>query len=213
MNFDVQAHLSAVERSVSSLERDGRPAHAATLSRTYETTLDNLWDAVANDERILRWFLPISGNLEPGGRFQLEGNAGGTIIACEPLSHIALTWEFGGDVSWVDVRFSSEGPSSACLTLVHTSLHSNHWDQYGPGASGVGWELGLMGLAFHIADPTAPKPDEVAFAASPDGKAFMTGSSEAWGQVAVAAGTDPEAAREAAMRTTGFYTGESTGSA
>ena len=208
MNFDVQAHLSAVERSVSSLERDGRPAHAATLSRTYETTLDDLWDTVTNAERIPRWFLPISGDLEPGGRFQLEDNAGGTIVACEPLSHIALTWEFGGDVSWVDVRFSDEGAGRARLTLTHTSLHSNHWDQYGPGATGVGWELGLMGLALHLPDPTAPKPDEVAFAASSDGKAIITGSSEAWAQAAVAAGTDPEAAREAAMRTTAFYTGE-----
>ena len=59
MNFDVHAHLSAVERSVSSLERDGQPARAVTLSRTYETTLDDLWDAVTNGERIPRWFLPI----------------------------------------------------------------------------------------------------------------------------------------------------------
>ena len=209
MNFDVHAHLSAVERSVSSLERDGQPARAVTLSRTYETTLDDLWDAVTNGERIPRWFLPISGDLELNGRFQLEGNAGGTIIACEPLSHIALTWEFAGDVSWVDVRFSGEGPGSASLTLTHTSLHSNPWEEYGPGAAGVGWEMALLGLALHIADPTAPKPDEVAFATSSDGKAIITGSSEAWGQAAVAAGTDPEAAREAAMRTIAFYTGES----
>ena len=209
MNFDVQAHLSAVERSVSSLERDGRPARAITLSRTYETTINELWDAVTNGERIPRWFLPISGNLELNGRFQLEGNAGGTITVCEPSSHIALTWEFAGDVSWVDVRFSGEGSGSAGLTLTHTSLHSNPWEEYGPGATGVGWEMALLGLALHIADPTAPKPDEVAFAASSDGKAIITGSSEAWGQAAVAAGTDPEAAREAAMRTTAFYTGES----
>ena len=35
MNFDVQAHLDAVDRSVSSLEREGQPAHAPTLSRSY----------------------------------------------------------------------------------------------------------------------------------------------------------------------------------
>ena len=150
-----------------------------------------------------------AGDLVPGGRFQLEGNAGGTItVACEPLSHIALTWEFGGDVSWVDVRFSDEGAGRARLTLTHTSLHSNHWEEYGPGASGVGWELGLMGLALHLPDPTAAKPDEVAFAASSDGKAIITGSSEAWGQAAVADGTDPDAADTAARRTTAFYTGE-----
>ena len=52
-------------------------------------------------------------------------------------------------------------------------------------------------------------PDEAALATSPDGKAFIAGSSERWAQAAVAAGTDPDAARAAARRTTAFYTGES----
>ena len=48
-----------------------------------------------------------------------------------------------------------------------------------------------------------------AFATSRDGKAFITGSSEGWGQAAVADGTNPKAGRAAAKRTTMFYTGES----
>ena len=35
MEFDVKRHLGAVERSVSSLERDGQPARAVTLARSY----------------------------------------------------------------------------------------------------------------------------------------------------------------------------------
>ena len=119
MGFDVESHLGAVERSVSSLERDGQPARAVTLARSYATTVEDLWDAVTNGERIPRWFLPISGELEPGGRYQLEGNAGGAIAACEPLSHFALTWEFGGDVSWVEVSVSDDGAGRAQLTLTH----------------------------------------------------------------------------------------------
>ena len=209
MGFDVESHLGAVERSVSSLERDGQPARAVTLARSYATTVEDLWDAVTNGERIPRWFLPISGELEPGGRYQLEGNAGGVITACERLSHFALTWEFGGDVSWVAVRVSDEGAGRAQLTLTHTAHASEHWDHYGPGAAGVGWELGLLGLAIHLAQPDEPKPDEAAFATSPDGKAFIAGSSEGWGQAAVAAGMDPDTAGAAARRTTAFYTGES----
>ena len=163
---------------------------------------------MTSGERIPRWFLPISGDLQPGGRYQLEGNAGGTITACEPPSHFALTWEFGGDVSWVEVRVADAGDGAARLTLAHTQRLSDHWDRYGPGATGVGWEMGLLGLALHIAQPDAPKPDEAAFAASADGKALITGSSEGWEQAAVAAGTDPEAAHAAATRTTAAYTGE-----
>ncbi len=208
MNFDVESHLHAVDRSVSSLERDGQLAHAVSLSRNFETSADDLWDAVTNGDRIPRWFLPITGNLVPGGRYQFEGNAGGTITGCEPQSHITLTWEFAGDVSWVDVRFSDGSPGQRRLTLTHTSLHSGHWEEYGPGAAGVGWEMGLLGLALHLADPTAPMPDDEEFATSSDGKAIMRGSSDAWGQASAASGTEPKAARAAAMRTTAFYTGE-----
>ena len=65
MNFDAEGHLGAVERSVSSQERDGQPARSVTLSRSYATTVDDLWDAVTNGERIPRWFVPISGELQP----------------------------------------------------------------------------------------------------------------------------------------------------
>lgn len=208
MVFDFESHLGAVERSVASLERDGRPARAITLSRSYPTTVNDLWDALTNGERIPRWFLPISGNLEPGGRFEFEGNAGGAITACEPPFRLTITWEFGGDVSWVEVRIADDGAGGARLALTHTALLSDHWDRYGPGATGVGWEGGLLGLALHLAQPAAPKLDEAAFAASRDGKAFHVGSSAAWGEAAVAAGTDPGAARAAAARTTAFYTGE-----
>ena len=209
MGFDVESHLGAVERCVSSLERDGRSARAVTLARSYDTTLEDLWDAVTNRARIPRWFLPISGELELGGRYQLEGNAGGVITACERPSHLALTWEFGGDVSWVEVHLSDDGAGRARLTLTHTAHVSEHWGEYGPGAAGVGWELGLMGLAIYLARPAEPKLDEAAFSASPEGKAFITGSSEGWGQASIVFGTDAEAALAAASRTTAFYTGES----
>ncbi len=208
MNLDVERHLGAVERSVSSLEREGQPARAVVLCRRFPTGVADLWDAVTNGQRIPCWFLPVSGRLEAGGRYELEGNAGGVITACERPSHFALTWEFGDDVSWVDVRLSADGNDHARLTLTHTAHLSEHWTEYGPGAVGVGWELGLMGLAIHLAHPTAPMPDGAAFPASRDGKAFITGSSEGWRQAAVAAEADLAAARAAARRTAAFYTGE-----
>ena len=209
MDIDFQEQLSAVDRTVSSPERDARPARAVTLARSYTATAENLWDALTDAGSLRRWFLPVSGRLEPGGRYQLEGNAGGLITTCEPPSRLDLTWEFGGDVSWVAVRLRRDAADGARLALTHTSHLSEHWDVYGPGAVGVGWEMALMGLAIHLAQPAAPRIDEAAFAVSPEGRAFITGSSEAWGQAAIATGTDPEAAGAATRRTTAFYTGDS----
>ncbi len=208
MEFDVGGNLDATRRSVSSLERDGRPARAVMLSRIFATTADDLWNALTDAERLPLWFLPVHGDLAPGGRYQLEGHAGGTIETCEPPSRLALTWEFGGDVSWVGVDVADDGEGGARLTLTHTSILSEHWKTYGPGAAGVGWEMALAGLAMHLARPDASKPDGAAWVASPEGRAFISGGSDAWGRAAAAAGTDPAEARAAAGRTTAFYTGE-----
>ena len=209
MRFNVEAQLYAATRCVSSLERDGVSVHAVTVVRSYPTTVDDLWDAVTNGRRISRWFLPVSGELELDGRYQLKGNAGGVIKACQPPSHFEATWEFGGDVSWVEVHIAEDGNGDPRLSLTHTARHSPHWDEYGPGAAGVGWEMGLVGLSIHITQPEETLQDEAAFAASPEGMAFIAGSSRGWEEAAVAAGKDPAAARAAASRTTAFYTGES----
>lgn len=208
MDFDFDRHLSAVERSVSSSEREGMPAHDVTLSRSCETTVGDLWDAVTNPERIPRWFLPVSGDLEQGGRYQLDGNAGGRITECEPLSHFALTWEFDDDISWMKVSISEDGGGRARITLTHTAYHLEHWNVYGPGATGVGWELGLVGLDIYLSNPHEPMPDETEFATSPEGRSFIAGSSDGWGRAAAASGTESATARAAADRTTAFYTGE-----
>lgn len=207
MTFDVESYLGAVDRSVASLEREGRSAKAVTLSRSYDTTIEDLWDAVSNPERIPRWFAPVAGDLRVGGRYQITGNAGGTITRCEAPEAFDLTWEFGGDTSWVELRLAAEGTARTRLTLVHIAHDSPHWEQFGPGAVGVGWELGLLGLGLHLAAPSAPKPDEAEFAVAPDGKAYVLRSAEAWGEAHVASGADPAAARASAQRTAAFYTG------
>lgn len=211
MTIDVASHLGAVRRSVRSLERDGKPLRAVILERSYDTDIDDLWDAVTNPERIPRWFLAVEGDLKPGGRYQLKGNAGGTITDCEPPVHLGLTWEMMGQVSWVEVRLAREAAQRTRFTLTHTAPLSDFWTQYGPGAVGVGWEGGLLGMALYLAAPDAPKVDEMAFGMSPEGKRFNTGSSEAWGEAAIAAGEDPEVARAAVRATTAFYTGEPAG--
>ncbi len=207
MEIEAAKHLGAVMRTVSELEVGGKPARAVTLTRTYDTSPQDLWDAVVNPERLPRWFLPVTGDLKLNGRYQLVGNAGGTITTCDQAKHLELTWEFGDDTSWVDIRFDAEDGDRCRLTLTHTAHLSDHWEQYGPSAVGTGWELGLLGLHMHIESPETPKPDETEFATSPEGKALITGSCEAWGQAAVDAGEPAEKAMTAARRTAGFYTG------
>ena len=208
MDFDVARVLGLVTRSVRNFEKDGKPASAVTLTRLYDTGVDDLWDALTSKERIQRWFLPVEGDLQPGGRYQLKGNAGGTVTACKPPTHFAATWEFGGAVSWIDVALAAER-SQARLTLEHTAIIEDHWNQFGPGAVGIGWDLAIAGLERYLA--TGASVDHAtaeAWMVSPEGKAFMSESGEFWRAAHVASGVDPVSAKERSDRTIAFYRGE-----
>src|SRR5215217_1672578 len=119
MKMDIPRQIGAVARAVEHRTRDDREVRVVIAGRTYDTTVEDLWDALTSKERIPRWFLPVSGDLQLGGRYQFEGNAGGTITTCDPPRHVAVTWEFGGQVSWVDVRLEPTADGRAHLELEH----------------------------------------------------------------------------------------------
>ena len=210
---DIHQQINAVRRTVGTRTLEAGEARVVTVSQAYDTTVEDLWDACTTAERIPRWFLPISGELRLGGRYQLEGNAGGVIERCDPPGGSATpgfdaTWEFGDTTSWIEVRFTPEPGGGARLTVEHVGhVDDAFWEEFGPGAIGVGWDSGLLGLARHLGSGLGPAPEEaVAWVGSEEGRRFMTASSEAWCDAHVASGADPVVARDAADRTTAAYT-------
>ena len=206
--IDVIQQINAVRRQVGTRLLEAGEARTATISQTYDATIDDVWDACTNPERIPRWFLPVSGDLRVHGHYQLQGNAGGTIERCDPPKSFAATWEYGGDVTWIEVRLSSEPDGGTRFELEHTAhVDDERWAEFGPGATGVGWDMGLLSLGIHLASGQAVDPQQsAAWAASDEGKQFMSLSSQRWREANVAAGTDPAAAQAAADRTTAAYT-------
>lgn len=199
-------------RGVREVEQDGKPARAVEGSRLYPTDVDDLWDAVTNAERLPRWFLPVRGELRVGGRYRLEGNAEGTIERCDPPTALDVTWEFGDQVSRVGVRIAPE-EGGARLTLVHTMLDDEasrgHWETYGPGATGVGWDLSYFGLGLHLESGGEAVDREAidAWMASNRGKAFIRECAESWARAHRDSGEDARVAQTMASRTASFYTG------
>ncbi len=126
-----------------------------------------------------RWFAPVEGDLRLGGRYQVEGNAGGTIERCEAPHLFEATWEFGGGVSWVLVTIAGEGADAARLTLEHRGeVPDEFWTQFGPGATGVGWDLGFFGLAAYLETRTELPMEQTDWMRSPPSvcEAFIAGS-------------------------------------
>jgi uncharacterized protein YndB with AHSA1/START domain len=207
--IDVTHQINAVRRQVGTRDFEAGEARVVTVSRTYDTTVEDVWDACTNAERIPRWFLPVSGDLRLGGKYQLEGQAGGTIERCEPPSSFHATWEYGGEVSWIELRLTPAEEGGTRFELQHIAhVDDERWAEFGPGAVGVGWDLGLTGLTLHLASGNAVDPQEfAAWTASEEGRRFVTLSSEGWYEASVAAGAEAAGARASADRTTAAYTG------
>jgi uncharacterized protein YndB with AHSA1/START domain len=207
--IDVSQQINAVRRQVGTRVLEAGEARTVTVSQSYASPIEDVWDACTNPERIPRWFLPISGDLRVGGRYQLEGNAGGAIERCDPPSGFAATWEFGDQMSWIEVRLTAEPEGGTRLALEHIAhIDDELWAEFGPGAVGVGWDMGFVGLAVYLSSGATADPRETAsWAASAEGREFMSLASQRWYEASVAAGTDPAGARAAADRTTAAYTG------
>jgi uncharacterized protein YndB with AHSA1/START domain len=208
--IDATQQINAVRRQIGSRTLEAGEARVCTISQTYDATIDDVWDACTNPERIPRWFLPISGELQLNGRYQLEGNAGGVIERCDPPKSFAATWEFGGQVSWIEVRLAPDGAGRTRFELEHVAHVSDElWAQFGPGATGIGWDGALLGLAVHLSGAPPMDPQERdAWMLSAAGKEFATLSGQKWCEADIAFGTDEAGSRAAAERSIAFYTTE-----
>jgi uncharacterized protein YndB with AHSA1/START domain len=202
--------INRMHRRVGTRQVESGEARTVLLRRTYDAEIADVWDAVTSAERIARWFMPVSGELKVGGRYQLEGNAGGEILECVEPERLRVSWLYGPDpgFSEVEVRLTPEQGERTVLELEHVAVvPDDFWDQFGPGAVGVGWDLGLYGLALHLAGGGLSKEEAATWHTTPEGSAFITGSGEGWGEAYAASGVDQETATRTAAATIAFYTG------
>ena len=146
----------------------------------------------------------MSGDLVLGGRYQLEGNAGGTVRRCEEPALLEVTWEFGGGVSLGRGHAHRGRRRHPAPARAHRASRRDHSDEFGPGAVGIGWEMGLGGLRLHLAEPggTAPRPR----LRGPGLLRLRARLGHRLGRGGCRRGHDPEQAKAAAERCIAAYT-------
>ena len=112
-----------------ALRRDGDTCEVR-FERPYPTTAADLWQAVTDPERLVRWLGRTTGELHPGGDYRVvmdddpdtDAIATGTVVRCEPPHELELTWCFPGEAeSQVLVEVRAAGTGSV-LVLVHRAL-------------------------------------------------------------------------------------------
>nr|MDT0664805.1 SRPBCC domain-containing protein [Micromonospora sp. DSM 115978] len=132
----------------------------------------------------------------------------GDIRRCEPPRHLMITWEYQGNISHVDVELIPVAKEQTVLSVTHHCPPDDHWETYGPAATGVGWEAWLRALSLHVADDAHCDPDDTEkFASTPEGRELTRQVADAWGRVDHEAGTPASDAETRALRTAAFYVG------
>lgn len=175
--IDIASQLKAIDREVTKRPGpDGEEEVCVQIRRTYAAAVTDVWDALTDPDRMKRWFLPVSGDLQPGGTFQLEGNAGGDILSCEPPRLLKVT--FGGPTSLVELRLSPDGDGRTTLQLEHTVPIAIAQNAAGALFVGPGWDGAFVALDRYLEGDVSDDP--VAAANSPEGLELSRQSVDAW---------------------------------
>lgn len=184
--IDILEHINAVQRDVS---RTGETV-TVLMRRAYQAAPEELWHALTDPERMRRWFMPVTGDLEVGGSYQLEGNAGGEILECEPPKRLKVT--FGGPTSLLELRLLPGSGASTELELEHSMSEAP-----APGGSGAlwvgpGWDGALMGLDLYVSGELPEDANPVEMASSPEVIKYNEQSVRVWIEAIRSSGTTSE---------------------
>jgi uncharacterized protein YndB with AHSA1/START domain len=189
--IDIVNQIAATHRELGNSPLTTGEGRSLLLRRGYDATIEDVWDACTTPDRLGRWLAPVTGDLRPGGTFQLEGNAGGQILRCEEPHLLKVTWTMGeGMPTEVEVRLSRGPNNDTILELEHAApaeIVDEMARTYGPGGTigiGCGWDLALLGLDYHLRGLPL---DPATWEHTPEAKEFATGSCHAWGSVIQAA--------------------------
>jgi uncharacterized protein YndB with AHSA1/START domain len=102
------------------------PARVAVMTRTYETGIDDLWDAVTNPERLARWYTTVTGDFRVGGMFDQVNMGGGVIAECEAPRHLRLVLGKGG-ADEIEVRLTpGDDGATTVLEVQHATTLDRH---------------------------------------------------------------------------------------
>ena len=212
--MDYSVASGAESRSVRLSTRGELPVRIVAVGKTFSADQKSLWRSVSESEQIAKWFSPVSGDLRVGGRYKIEGNASGEVLRCIVPELFEVTWEFAGNLSWVSVSLSSKGARTT-LNLEHAhrvgdDAADKHWREFGPGATGVGWDLSMLGLELFVRNQFNDfgRKEAEAWLGLEEGKSFIRRFADTWRVAHVESGESPNAAREMANRTATAYCGD-----
>jgi uncharacterized protein YndB with AHSA1/START domain len=127
----------------------------------YDTDIDDLWSALTDPDRLVRWYGQVEGDLRPGGQFRLYvEDAGmhvtGRVEACEPPRRLRVTTR-ETDESYVpgngappfdeviEAKLTADG-GQTILVIEVQGMPLDKIEFYG-----AGWQIHFENLAAYVA--------------------------------------------------------------
>jgi len=130
----------------------------------YGTSIDDLWSAPTDPDRLAAWYGQVEGDLRPGGQFRLhvedaDSDATGRVEACEPARRLQVTtreteesYQRGQGVppyyQALEVTLTADG-DQVILVLEVRGMPLDAIAFYG-----VGWQVHAENLAAYLAGRT-----------------------------------------------------------
>ncbi|MEU1629697.1 SRPBCC domain-containing protein [Streptomyces sp. NPDC020096] len=161
---DIDGWVASTTREIGTRSITSGTGHSVRIRRGFPAPLDEVWDACTTRERVSLWFLPVTGDLRIGGKYQLETYAEGEILRCTAPDLLSVTMDFQGLPGEAELRLST-GDGETVLQFEHTmAVDATAWAAVAPDI-GSGWEVALNYLATHLrGEPidksTFPTPED-----------------------------------------------------
>ena len=143
--------------------RAAEGAGVVRIEDRYDTDIDDLWSAVTEPERLVRWWGRVEGDLRPGGEFRLfVESAGldgtGRVEACEPPRRFRVTSR-ESDESWAAGSPDAPRPFDSVTEVTLTPAGDQTIlviEISGPPLDkiafyGAGWQIHAENLATYLA--------------------------------------------------------------
>lgn len=138
-------------RIIATMEALDETRGSVSVEDTFDTDIDDLWEACTQPERLARWIAEVTGDLRVGGQFQARFTSGwegtGRVEVCEPPRRLTLsTREDGGqDEQVIEVSLVAEGGKTS-LVITERGLPEKNLPPYA-----AGWQVHLEDLAAYLA--------------------------------------------------------------
>lgn len=203
--MSLNTQVQAVQRKTS---RNGKK-HLVELEQKFASEPAEVWDALTSPDALAQWFEEPQGNLKEGGTYVLpQSRHSGKIRDCIPHKKLSITWEYENSFSSLRISLFPNGRGTR-LKVSHEVPSDEHWETFGPAATGIGWDGALYALSLYLEGDARANPEEMAeIMASPEGLQFISDLAESWKRAHNYSGANHKLSELQAARTAAFYRGE-----